>query len=150
MEIHHELIRQLQSGTVRQKCEAAEALGRLGGQAVPATDALVAALNDLGEEEVVNYFEGGCGGGMATYYYVRESAVNALAKVNPAAAAPLAIRVMAGLKRKPKSWYVGSPGRYGSEVTFSMQTLGAFISVAAAKGMVCRLWRQCFPKETIH
>lgn len=138
----NELICQLQSGTVQQKCEAAEELGRLGGQAIPATDALVAALNDLGEEKVINYFDGGYGGGMATYYYVRESAVNALVKVNPAAAAPLAIRVMAGLKRKPKSWYAGSPGGYGSGVTFSMQTLGAFISVAAAKGMVCRFWRR--------
>jgi len=125
----NELIHQLQSGTVRQKCDAAENLGQLGEKAVMATDALLAALCDLGEEEVIEYIDGGSGGGMATYYYVRESAVNALAKINPAAA-PFAIRVMDELKNKPKNWYAGFSGGYSSDVSFSPQVVDAFGSFA--------------------
>ena len=128
----NELIRQLQSGTVRQKCEAAEELGRLGSQAVLATDALVAALGDMGEERVTNYIDGGSGGATDNFYYVRESVVNALAKVNPATAAPLAIRVMAELNGKTKSGYLGFSGGFCSDVSFPAETIAAFDQIVNA------------------
>lgn len=118
-----ELIKQLQTGIVEQKCKAADELGWRGVEAIQATEALVAALSDLGEAQ-----ETACGlvGGGGIFYYVRESAVNALAKINPAAAAPLAIRVIAELSGKPKGYFVCSDSEDIHRVSFSDKTIAAF------------------------
>ena len=94
------LIHQLQTGTPTEKHVAADQLGLLGADAILATDALVSALSDF---EVDTEFISDFGfGNIYWYRYVRESAVEALAKVNPSAAAPLALQVIEELKKMTK------------------------------------------------
>lgn len=92
-----ELIQALKTGTVRQKCNAAEHLGRQGEKLV---SALADALHDQSEET----FQGAWGAAVGSTYYVREAVVHALAKIDPSAAAPSALQAIADLTGKPSSF----------------------------------------------
>jgi HEAT repeat protein len=102
------LIHQLQTGSVFQKCAAADNLALLGPKAIKATNALVEAMSDLSQDSSAN-----CGwhGADVTYYYVRVSAVNALAKINPYAAAARALQVISELGNiKSQSSFIATWG----------------------------------------
>jgi len=89
-----------------------------------ATDTLVGALNDRDYDGQV---DGDFSSGGFTRNYVRAAAVNALAKVNPKAAAPLALEIIAELRTMKTKSYAGLGIESIDEyVTFSEETITAF------------------------
>jgi HEAT repeat protein len=80
-----ELIHKLQISPVEQKCAAADSLLYRAEEIIQneslknqVSDALVAALSDMGEENISGF---GMEGSGTTNFYVRENAVKALAKI---------------------------------------------------------------------
>ena len=125
-----ELVRQLQTGYVQDKCAAAKELRYRTAEYIQndllktqVTNALVAALSDRGED--CDWAAGWTGGG-AIYYYVREDAVKALAEINPAIAAPIALQVIAEITAKPSSSCIAIGGEGVNFVTFSDEIIGKF------------------------
>ena len=126
-----DLIRQVRHGSVAEKCLAADELQKLGRQALAASDVLVSALSDLGEQAESSV---GLVGGVLVHRYVRESAVNALGKINPSAAPQLALNVIAGLGGKQKFVFCDSSGIEERNVTFDHDVIAAFERAISTRG----------------
>jgi HEAT repeat protein len=97
MDLPNLLVR-LRSGSVAEKCSAADEIAKLGARARDAVPALLEALDDPGE--AVLRFRDGYGPDTLQHQYVRESAVRALFAVSPSHL-PAARRVMEELRGKP-------------------------------------------------
>jgi hypothetical protein len=125
-----ELIHKLKISPVEQKCATADSLLYRAEEIIQneslknqVSDALEAALSDMGEEKISC---GGPIGGITVIFYVREKAVEALAKINPAAAASLALQIIAEITGKPSSMLSGDGFLTENFVTFSEETIAAF------------------------